>query len=109
MNSKTPYGPLLHTVAVQGINVQIVTPDAMIYAAVAEGGSYACMVQAALQVRPPSFERHWRMAVYSDEVPPGNVTAPDNKRKILGSVLGIDIWDSGLGFPVWDLWLGISG
>jgi hypothetical protein len=89
MNSKTPYGPLLLTVAVQGINVQIVNPAAMIYSAVAEGGSYACMVQAALQERPPSFERPWRMAVYSDEVTPGNVTAPDNRRKVWGLHLGI--------------------
>ena len=40
------------------------------------------MVQTALQVRPASFERPWRMFVYSDEVTPGNVTAPDNRRKV---------------------------
>lgn len=62
--------------------MEMVNPAAMLWSAVRENGSFSWMLQAALRVRPPSPEEPWRFAVYSDEVTPGNVMAPDNLRRV---------------------------
>lgn len=82
MARRTPCGPLLESREIHGCKVQLVNPAAMLWTAVKENGAYAAMLQAALHERPPSLDRPWRFAVYSDEVTPGNVMAPDNLRKV---------------------------
>ena len=62
--------------------MEMCNPAAMLYTAVRENGSYSSMLQEALRVRPSTPDEPWRFAVYSDEVTPGNVMAPDNLRRV---------------------------
>ena len=44
-------------------------------------GAYARLLRQALDSKPPTRDRPFRLALYADEVTPGNVVSPDNQRK----------------------------
>ena len=46
-----------------------------------ENGAYARLLRTALDSQPPTRCNPYRLALYSDEVTPGNVVSPDNLRK----------------------------
>jgi hypothetical protein len=71
----------LHSMHVGGLRTEAVCPQAMLWQAVREGGAFATLLRDALRNRMPSMEDPWRLALYADEVTPGNVVSPDNKRK----------------------------
>ena len=86
MQETTPYGSLLvdfelETLEGAPITVLAVNPFAYLYKAYAQGGAFCNFLAARLKDQSPSLEAPWRLALYSDEVVPGNVLATDNLRK----------------------------
>ena len=81
LNRKTPYGALQRSVYVHGCRVEVISPQAMLWQAVQEDGAYSRMLRDALDSNQPTRERPFRLALYADEVTPGNVVSPDNLRK----------------------------
>ena len=77
----TPYGPLQRSVYLHGSRIEVINPQAMLWQAVRENGGYARMLRATLDRLQPTRDRPLQLALYSDEVTPGNVISPDNLRK----------------------------
>jgi hypothetical protein len=80
------YGPLLcnsSLVDKQGAEADMlmINPLSLLQAAFGQGGSYTELVMDTLRKHPSSPDQPWRLAVYCDEVVPGNVISHDNKRK----------------------------
>ena len=81
------YGTLLpNTILVdkQGAeaNMLMINPLSLLQAAFGQGGSYTELVMDTLRKHPNSPDQPWALAVYCDEVVPGNVISHDNKRKV---------------------------
>ncbi len=62
-------------------NMLMINPLSLLQAAFGQGGSYTELVMDTLRKHPSSPDQPWRLAVYCDEVVPGNVISHDNKRK----------------------------
>ena len=83
----TPYGPVLQhrtlaTTSGTDFKCPILDPKAMLHHLCSACPAFASSVQSASNRRPPSAIRPGRIALYSDEVVPGNVLSHDNKRKM---------------------------
>ena len=84
----TPFGPQLTTQAVKGTSpsedktVVLVNPAAYLYNAYKAGGGFFDHLNACAAKHPSSVESPWRLAVYADEVVPGNALAASNSRKV---------------------------
>jgi hypothetical protein len=82
----TPYGPILQTVEVQSKDdtpkqLTIAHPFALLWTAVSECLPFMELFKEQLRQKPSTPEEPWRIILYSDEVTPGNVMSPNNKRK----------------------------
>ena len=82
LERNTEYGPLLQTVDCNGVNCEVVPPQAMLWQAVREDGAYASMFRECLDTLCPTMASPLRVGLYADEVTPGNVVSLDNLRKI---------------------------
>jgi hypothetical protein len=87
VTANTPYGPILKHVPLisitgEPISMLVTNPFAMLWRAVAQGGSFSKVMIDKLQASPCSPEAPWRLALYSDEVVPGNQLSHDNRRKV---------------------------
>jgi hypothetical protein len=89
MDRDTPYGPLHKSLTVHGRRVEVINPAAHLWTICSAGGSYSTLMHNALENRPPNMARPWRLALYSDEVTPGNVISHDNLRKAWAIYWGI--------------------
>jgi hypothetical protein len=93
----TPYGPLQRSVYVHGSRIEVINPQAMLWQAVRENGGYARMLRETLDRLRPTRDSPLRLALYSDEVTPGNVISPDNLRKCWAIYWGIlDVYPQAL-------------
>ena len=86
-NLETPYGTVIQTVDVVMESALlmpflVVSPLAMLWAVVAEGGCFAGLLMLALEANPNSYECPWRIILYADEDTPGQVLITDNRRKL---------------------------
>ena len=70
---KAPHGP---------IRLLYLHPLAMLYTAFAHADGFSQFFKSRLAEHPPSPRVPWSLILYSDEITPGNVLAPDNRRKI---------------------------
>lgn len=57
------------------------SPQLVLQSFVSRHVGFRDLLQDRLRKRPCTFARQWRMIVYHDEVVPGNVLKPDNRRK----------------------------
>jgi hypothetical protein len=84
----TPFGPLLVKVTLFGTpphankDMLVVSPFAYLYLAFKGGGGFTKLIYDRLRVHPNSIDRPWRLALYADEVVPGNPLAVVNRRKV---------------------------
>ena len=84
----TPYGPLLVTVPLFATpphanrDMVVANPMAMLYTAFKAGGGFRQMFMKTLAANPCSPDAPWRIAIYSDEVVPGNQLGLLNARKV---------------------------
>ena len=74
MQRGTPNGPLQRSIQVGGMRVEVINPAALLWVICKDGGRYSDMVRNMLRHRPPPVREPWRLAIYSDEVTPGNVS-----------------------------------
>lgn len=80
------YGPLLSKsilVDKQGAGAELlmINPLSLMQGAFGQGGSYTELVMDTLRKHPCTPDKPWRLALYTDEVVPGNVISHDNRRK----------------------------
>jgi hypothetical protein len=80
------YGPMLSKsilVDKQGAKAELlmINPLTLLQAAFGQGGSYTELVMDTLRRHPSSPDHPWSLAVYCDEVVPGNVISHENRRK----------------------------
>ena len=82
----TAYGPLLQDVALQStessMSVQMVNLQSLLYGAYSEEGGLHSLMMARHSAHPSSREGPWGLALYCDEVVPGNPLSHDNTRKV---------------------------
>ena len=84
----TPYGPLLHKLPLYSKppyanrELVVVNPMSYLYSAYRSGGGFCRMLNETLRDNPSSLESPWRLALYSDEVVPGNQLQTLNARKV---------------------------
>ena len=83
----TAFGPLfqtttLETVSGSRMNLEYQNPFAMLQVAIDADSAFTKLFKARLQAFPSTPQTPWRLAMYSDEVVPGNALGVDNKRKI---------------------------
>ena len=86
MAIETPYGPIVQDVQLELENggrmaLKVVHPFAMLWLLFSTVNSFSSLLDARIVDRPPSFDNPWSLALYSDEVTPGNVLAHEVKRK----------------------------
>ena len=85
---ETPYGPLLTTVTLFSApphanrEMVIVNPMAYLYSAFKAGGGFTELMKDRLRQHPNSIDTPWRLALYADEIVPGNPLAVVNARKV---------------------------
>lgn len=60
----------------------VAPPLAMLHVFFAECPALLQLFEVALKRRPSTMEAPWRAVLYHDEVTPGNVIKPDNRRKL---------------------------
>lgn len=87
MNEVTPYGTMLVSYNVHMVDGSIgsmlaINPLALLYKVVLQGGSFTDLFWRCMAEKPCSPEHPWKLALYADEVVPGNVLSADNRRKI---------------------------
>ena len=87
MNDDTPYGKILITLQLDCIDgssydMPIADPFAMLYSLIKNCHGFARLVARTLDRHPNSFDKPWRMVLYSDEVVPGNQMSFHNLRKV---------------------------
>ena len=85
-NAETPYGPIVQPVKVisksgSATNIMMAHPFASLWTAVTSCESFRDFFKRRLLKQPPSPEAPWNLVLYTDEVTPGNVMSPNNKRK----------------------------
>ena len=83
-----PYGCLIKTKSVAGVNdtvvnFDIICPFAYMWAA-ASRRRWADIVERALIRSPPTVDQPWTLLMYADEVTPGNIKKSDNQKRIQG-------------------------
>ena len=84
----TPYGPALLAVNLvatpphQDRDMTVVNPFSYLHSAFNAGGGFFRMLSDTLRSNPPAVDKPWRIAIYSDEVVPGNALAVRNARKV---------------------------
>ena len=61
----------------------IADPFAALWMAVSECPNFAALLKQCLLGNPPSPENMWRIILYTDDVTPGDVLGPANKRKFV--------------------------
>jgi hypothetical protein len=84
---QTSYGPLFATSEMRLIDYEpfkftYLSPIPLIEHLLSECKPFASHMRAALVANPPSISKPWRIALYSDEVLPGNQIKALNHRKI---------------------------
>jgi hypothetical protein len=102
-----PYGGLLCNVELQAVgggrtNMLVVNPFAMLHIAALAPG-FAALLRDRLAATPCTPETPWRIALYSDEVVPGNQLSHDNKRKLW--VIYWSFLEFGLSLSQEDAWM----
>ena len=84
----TPYGPMILEVVLTAIppyanrTMLVINPFAYLHVAYMQAGSFHKMLAEKLKNAPCSEQAPWRLALYSDEVVPGNVLRIANARKV---------------------------
>jgi hypothetical protein len=86
ISSHSSYGSIMSNAILvdkqgAGAEMLMVNPLTLLQAAFGQGGSYTELVMDTLRKHPSSPEKPWSLAVYCDEVVPGNVISHDNQRK----------------------------
>ena len=86
---QTSNGPLLQAVnfpyadgSGRTVNIPVLHPAATLTASIENCQPFAEFSLHRLQVCPSSFERPWRLVIYSDAVSPGNQLKHVNNRKL---------------------------
>ena len=87
LTEETPYGSMLHKLTCDRTDgstadLTIISPFAMLYIATLRCKGFEQLIRRTIAAHPPSYERPWRLIVYSDEIIPGNVIAARNVRKL---------------------------
>ena len=84
----TPYGSVLDSVQLvstggkKPLKLEVVNFPAMLWMAFREGGRFSDLVRRSMVNHPCLPEKPWRLALYADEVVPGNPLSNENRRKI---------------------------
>ena len=84
--AETPFGPIVQTVEVvskndETVHLQAANPFAMLWTAVSECKPFMDLLKTRLLQKPSTIDEPWQIALYSDEVTPGNPLATGNHRK----------------------------
>ena len=74
----TPYGEVMQHLAVNGVNIPLVSPKALLHYLCSVSPDFASLLGS---VASASHDRTLRLVLYADEVTPGNVLRPDAGRK----------------------------
>ena len=83
----TPFGQILQYVSLHPkegdelVRIAVAHPLALLWKSANECGHFKQYLRKRLREVPSSFERPWKLVIYSDEVTPGNPLATNNKRK----------------------------
>ena len=86
IRSPTPYGSLILELDLVGekgaaVKTQNINPLAMLYRSFYGGGLLKDLIMREHAVRPSSVDQPWKLALYIDEIVPGNPLATENLRK----------------------------
>lgn len=73
----------LPTVSGAPFKWEFLSPQLLLQRALGEGGALADLFERRLTSVRPSPEAPWDLILYYDEITPGNVLRPDNKRKFM--------------------------
>ena len=89
IGENTPFGPLLTTIELDmtdGSTKQfpVVSPMALFWMVLQKCDSFRGWFLELLQSKPSNHSNLWRVALYNDEVLPGNPLKVSNERKIMG-------------------------
>ena len=84
----TPLGPLWGEVEVEMIKgpnkkFPLVNPMALLWYLTTECSGFSKVFKEALHNHPCSIDRKWHVAIYNDEILPGNALKASNERKLL--------------------------
>ena len=76
------YGPLFHELTLVGFEqpIQVIAVNilTLFFAAFNQGGGWANLMMNLISQSPPSPSNKYGLAIYTDEVVPGNTVSPDN-------------------------------
>lgn len=79
----TPYGRIHQTLSLDGLELEVQSPHAMLHHAARTSAAFSDMLRRSAQRAPSSLASKWRVLLYLDEVLPGNNLAYKNTRKLL--------------------------
>ena len=85
VKQSTPYGPLHQQIRIGSISIEVQHPFPVLYHTASKSLAFSELLKAALQQRPCSASRPWRVILYFDEIFPGNQLAYKNSRKLWAS------------------------
>lgn len=81
-NIDTAFGKVMQTVTVAGIDIPFLAPVPLLQHLLDDCPPFADWFSTCVRTSPPSMERPWKLAVYCDEVSPGNQLKVLNHRKV---------------------------
>ena len=79
--TRTPYGPLVEEVVVDGVNLGISNPLAAMWWSCKHSHSYSNIIKSTIERNPPTVESPWRLICYQDGVDPSDGLAKNKTRK----------------------------
>ena len=87
LHSTSAYGAIMQSLDLVGVDgqpivINVADPFAMLHHMVKNCPGFASLVKRTAEHSPCSYETPWRLALYSDEVVPGNQLSFHNQRKI---------------------------
>ena len=84
----TPYGKVLTTTTIHdgtdSVDFAILNPIPLLWHLVNVCGPFNDYLETILSARPTTVDRPWGIALYTDEITPGNPTAYTNSRRVWG-------------------------
>ena len=95
----TGHGPIVEALRLQEGSKTVEVPGVNFWGLLQQaildpGSSYARYFWKQIALQPPTPMRAWRLALYTDEIVPGNPLAVQTKRKIWACYASFLEWDS---------------
>ena len=87
LHTTSAYGTIMQKLELVGVDgrpivINVADPFAMLNHMVKNCPGFASLVKRTAEHSPCSYEKPWRLALYSDEVVPGNQLSFHNQRKV---------------------------